>query len=110
MITPIENANDLAENKQEIMYGTLLGGSTMTFFRVSDGIFFHSFLPFFSFLLATYFHRVQIFRKSYRNYWKFQNILKNLNFVILLIQFFSCTGFQNWDLPKNVEVYGSKLF
>lgn len=35
MITPIENAADLAENKQDISYGTLHGGSTMTFFRVS---------------------------------------------------------------------------
>jgi ionotropic glutamate receptor len=35
MITPIENAADLAENKQDIWYGTLEGGSTMTFFRVS---------------------------------------------------------------------------
>ncbi|KAG5677547.1 hypothetical protein PVAND_007299 [Polypedilum vanderplanki] len=35
MITPIENAADLAENKQDISYGTLEGGSTMTFFRDS---------------------------------------------------------------------------
>jgi len=34
MITPIENAADLAE-QMEISYGTLEGGSTMTFFRVS---------------------------------------------------------------------------
>jgi glutamate receptor, ionotropic, invertebrate len=34
MITPIENAADLAE-QQDISYGTLEGGSTMTFFRVS---------------------------------------------------------------------------
>lgn len=40
MITPIENAADLAENKQDISFGTLEGGSTMTFFRVS---FYHSF-------------------------------------------------------------------
>lgn len=33
MITPIENAADLAE-QTEISYGTLEGGSTMTFFRV----------------------------------------------------------------------------
>ena len=33
MITPIENAADLAE-QTEIAYGTLEGGSTMTFFRV----------------------------------------------------------------------------
>jgi ionotropic kainate glutamate receptor 2 len=33
MITPIENAADLAE-QTEIPYGTLEGGSTMTFFRV----------------------------------------------------------------------------
>ncbi|XP_008483193.2 glutamate receptor ionotropic, kainate 2-like, partial [Diaphorina citri] len=32
MITPIENAQDLSE-QTEIMYGTLSGGSTMTFFR-----------------------------------------------------------------------------
>ncbi|XP_040577875.1 glutamate receptor ionotropic, kainate 2 isoform X3 [Lepeophtheirus salmonis] len=34
MITPIENAEDLARQK-EIEYGTLSGGSTMTFFRDS---------------------------------------------------------------------------
>ncbi|KAK0075271.1 hypothetical protein PV325_007140, partial [Microctonus aethiopoides] len=34
MITPIENAADLAE-QTEIAYGTLEGGSTMTFFRDS---------------------------------------------------------------------------
>jgi len=35
MITPIENAEDLA-GQTEIPYGTLDSGSTMTFFRVSD--------------------------------------------------------------------------
>lgn len=34
MITPIENADDLAA-QTEISYGTLESGSTMTFFRVS---------------------------------------------------------------------------
>lgn len=34
MITPIENVADLAE-QTEISYGTLEGGSTKTFFRVS---------------------------------------------------------------------------
>lgn len=34
MITPIENAEDLA-SQTEIPYGTLDSGSTMTFFRVS---------------------------------------------------------------------------
>jgi hypothetical protein len=34
MITPIENAEDLAKQK-DIAYGTLSGGSTMTFFRDS---------------------------------------------------------------------------
>jgi len=34
MITPIENVADLAE-QTEITYGTLEGGSTKTFFRVS---------------------------------------------------------------------------
>lgn len=34
MITPIENAEDLAD-QTEITYGTLESGSTMTFFRVS---------------------------------------------------------------------------
>ena len=34
MITPIESAEDLARQK-EIAYGTLSGGSTMTFFRDS---------------------------------------------------------------------------
>lgn len=33
MITPIEGASDLAE-QSDISYGTLEGGSTMTFFRV----------------------------------------------------------------------------
>lgn len=33
MITPIENADDLAA-QTEISYGTLESGSTMTFFRV----------------------------------------------------------------------------
>ena len=33
MITPIENAEDLA-GQTEISYGTLESGSTMTFFRV----------------------------------------------------------------------------
>lgn len=37
MITPIENAADLAE-QTEIPYGTLEGGSTKTFFRVSTKI------------------------------------------------------------------------
>lgn len=40
MITPIENAADLAD-QTDITYGTLEGGSTMTFFRVS--IFFFPF-------------------------------------------------------------------
>lgn len=35
MITPIENAEDLA-SQAEISYGTLESGSTMTFFRVSE--------------------------------------------------------------------------
>lgn len=35
MITPIESASDLAE-QTDISYGTLEGGSTMTFFRVSE--------------------------------------------------------------------------
>ena len=34
MATPIENAEDLAD-QSGIQYGTLLGGSTMTFFRDS---------------------------------------------------------------------------
>ena len=34
MATPVENADDLAE-QSHIQYGTLLGGSTMTFFRDS---------------------------------------------------------------------------
>lgn len=38
MITPIENAADLSE-QTEINYGTLEGGSTMTFFRVSFNYF-----------------------------------------------------------------------
>lgn len=38
MITPIENAEDLA-TQTEITYGTLESGSTMTFFRVSKTFF-----------------------------------------------------------------------
>jgi ionotropic glutamate receptor len=34
MITPIENAEDLSKQR-DIAYGTLSGGSTMTFFRDS---------------------------------------------------------------------------
>lgn len=41
MITPIENAADLAD-QQDISYGTLEGGSTMTFFRVNILHFFLS--------------------------------------------------------------------
>jgi ionotropic kainate glutamate receptor 2 len=37
MITPIESAADLSE-QTDIAYGTLEGGSTMTFFRVSTFI------------------------------------------------------------------------
>ena len=39
MITPIENADDLA-GQTEISYGTLESGSTMTFFRVCICIIF----------------------------------------------------------------------
>lgn len=39
MITPIENAADLAE-QTDITYGTLAGGSTMTFFRVKYNFYF----------------------------------------------------------------------
>ena len=34
MSTPIESAEDLAD-QNDISYGTLLGGSTMTFFRLA---------------------------------------------------------------------------
>jgi len=37
MISPIESAEDLAK-QNVIQYGTLLGGSTMTFFEVSESI------------------------------------------------------------------------
>jgi hypothetical protein len=37
MITPIENADDLAM-QTEITYGTLESGSTMTFFRVKENL------------------------------------------------------------------------
>ena len=33
MVSPIENAEDLAK-QTDISYGTIMGGSTMTFFRV----------------------------------------------------------------------------
>lgn len=39
MITPIENAEDLA-SQTEIAYGTLDSGSTMTFFQVRDCLTF----------------------------------------------------------------------
>ena len=39
MATPIENADDLAEQSL-IHYGTLLGGSTMTFFRSEKTVLF----------------------------------------------------------------------
>ena len=39
MATPIENADDLAEQSL-IHYGTLLGGSTMTFFRSERTVLF----------------------------------------------------------------------
>lgn len=35
MMTPIEDVEDLAE-QNEIVYGTLAGGSTMSFFRVRN--------------------------------------------------------------------------
>nr|XP_036224580.1 glutamate receptor ionotropic, kainate 2-like [Bactrocera oleae] len=37
MITPIEGASDLAE-QSDISYGTLEGGSTMTFFRETQSV------------------------------------------------------------------------
>lgn len=43
MITPIETAQDLAE-QTEISYGTLEGGSTMTFFRVSSLMIYFNYL------------------------------------------------------------------
>lgn len=45
MITPIESAQDLAD-QTEIAYGTLEGGSTMTFFRVTHSHFFVFFFYF----------------------------------------------------------------
>ena len=42
MITPIENAADLAENKQDINYGTLEGEGILTNFRFFT-IFFELF-------------------------------------------------------------------
>lgn len=40
MITPIENAEDLA-GQTEITYGTLESGSTMTFFRVCNNSLYY---------------------------------------------------------------------
>ena len=72
MITPIENAADLAENKQEISYGTLHGGSTMTFFRVSAETFiitfpfiFLSLIPLATHDSFTYFVLYSTFMYSY---------------------------------------------
>ena len=61
MATPIESADDLAD-QSEIRYGTLVGGSTMTFFRFVNSIapplklkFLHSFLNNFQTLFCTFF-------------------------------------------------------
>lgn len=54
MITPIESVEDLAE-QSKISYGTLEGGSTMTFFRVR--FLFHNIINTLknSVLISTYF-------------------------------------------------------
>ena len=46
MIAPIESVEDMAE-QSEIAYGTLDGGSTMTFFRVSRLLFSYAIVLFF---------------------------------------------------------------
>lgn len=74
MITPIENAADLAD-QTEITYGTLEGGSTMTFFRVSLKIsnsFFRS-------------HMFEMLKDSkisiYQKMWRFMDSKKSSVFV-----------------------------
>lgn len=42
MVNPIENAEDLAA-QTNIAYGTLDSGTTMTFFRVCNIVFYHMF-------------------------------------------------------------------
>ena len=58
MATPIENAEDLAD-QSDIQYGTLLGGSTMTFFRDSK-------------------------IETYQKMWRLVNISINPHFMFLL--------------------------
>lgn len=67
MITPIENAEDLA-GQTEIPYGTLESGSTMTFFRVSI-IRFLSYSPM---QIYFYHHDMQdSMIETYKKMWRF---------------------------------------
>ena len=53
MISPIESAEDLAK-QTEIKYGTIKGGSTMTFFKVRS---LQRNVPLFVFAIYSYFSR-----------------------------------------------------
>lgn len=64
MITPIENAEDLA-GQNEISYGTLESGSTMTFFRVSITQSSDNTLYIFNFLCIKHSTSLCIFNKLF---------------------------------------------
>jgi len=57
MISPIESASDLAE-QTEISYGTLEGGSTMTFFRVNISNKGHTHFKFYLHNIIIFLHNV----------------------------------------------------
>lgn len=97
MITPIENAADLAE-QQDISYGTLEGGSTMTFFRVSFYLKFFMLRVVVNIFGDFVAHIVHIY------VIKFPYTTMNMN---TFLSFF--VGFKNRNLSKDVEVYGSKF-
>ena len=78
MATPIESADDLAD-QSEIRYGTLVGGSTMTFFRFVD-CFAQSLKPKFSHIFWT------LFRHFFAHFLHtFLNIFCTLNNIHLPI-------------------------
>jgi hypothetical protein len=114
MITPIENAADLAE-QQDISYGTLEGGSTMTFFRVS---ILYLFRPFH--LLLRYFccrRRRELLSDDFsathaRNFIVHIYVIKFSSTTLTIILFFlrfSLAGFKNRNLSENVAVHGSEF-
>lgn len=112
MITPIENAADLAE-QQDISYGTLEGGSTMTFFRVS---FLYLFRPFH--LLPTLCCRRELLSDVFsathaRNFIVHIYVIKFSSTTLTIIlhsSFCPFSGFKNRNLSENVAVHGSESF